>query len=56
MIPIMESRPRLNFNSGWDNLKELGGGGFGGAMVALPTGEVMAELPIGKEGILYTNV
>jgi hypothetical protein len=21
MIPIMESRPRLNFNSGWDNLQ-----------------------------------
>jgi len=36
--------------------KELDGGSFGGAMVVSSTGEVIAEMPIGKEGLMYVEI
>jgi len=36
--------------------KKLDGGSFGGAMVVLPTCEVIAEMPIGREGVLYVEI
>lgn len=36
--------------------KELDGGSFGGAMVVSKTGKVIAELPIGMEGVLFVNL
>jgi len=35
--------------------EELEDKNFGGAMVVLPSGEILSELPIGKEGILYVT-
>lgn len=35
--------------------KELDGGSFGGALVVRSTGEIVAELPIGREDILYAD-
>lgn len=35
---------------------ELDGGSFGGTMVVLPDGEILAEFPIGKEGVLCVEV
>lgn len=36
--------------------KELDGGSFGGAIVVSPIGEIVAEMPIGKEGMLYAEI
>ena len=36
--------------------RELDGGSFGGAMVVSPTGEIIAEMPVGKEGELYAEI
>jgi len=36
--------------------EELEDKNFGGAMVVLPNGEILSELPIGKEGILYMDL
>jgi len=36
--------------------EELEDKNFGGAMVVLPSGEILSELPIGKEGILYVDL
>lgn len=36
--------------------KELDGGSFGGAMVVSPIGEIIAEMPIGKEGMLHVEI
>jgi len=36
--------------------KKFDGGSFGGAMVVLPTCEVIAEMPIGREGVLYVGI
>lgn len=35
---------------------ELEDKNFGGAMVVLPSGKILSELPIGKEGILYVDL
>jgi len=37
-------------------IKELEDKNFGGAMVVLPSGQILSELPIGKEGILYVEL
>jgi len=36
--------------------EKLDGGSFGGAMVVSPTGEIIAEMPIGKEGMLHCEI
>ncbi|MCK4445532.1 MAG: carbon-nitrogen hydrolase family protein [Candidatus Marinimicrobia bacterium] len=36
--------------------KEIEGGSFGGAMVVLRTGKVIANLPIGMNGVLYVDL
>jgi len=35
---------------------ELEGGAFGGAMIVSPAGELIAELPLGREGLLVAEV
>jgi len=36
--------------------RELDGGSFGGAMVVSPGGEIIAEIPIGTEEVLYVEI
>lgn len=36
--------------------KEFDGGTFGGAMVVSPSGQILAELPLGRTGVLVANI